>query len=217
MMRTRRIAGLLLTAMAILMLPQIVAADEGRDGPPGPPPFDRPMPGGMHGMPGPGGPDAGPGPEGRFGPPPAGPWGKGPDLKELFRKFDKNRDGRLTLEEFTEGMKRMHEAMRGPGRPGPEGDRPEGRRPPREGAGPDRPMPPREGPGSHWDGGPRPGPEDLAACPPDGPCPERKGPPQKPPAGVKKPNGDHNPGLEAKVRELEAKLHRLEAKLDAQK
>ena len=43
--------------------------------------------------------------------PPPGVPGKLPDFKALFDKMDKNKDGKLTLEEFTEGMKHLHKEM----------------------------------------------------------------------------------------------------------
>ena len=59
----------------------------------------------------PGGPAAGVMPHGPSGIPHGGPLGKEPDLKALFAKMDKNKDGKLTVEEFTEGMKKLHEEM----------------------------------------------------------------------------------------------------------
>ena len=34
-----------------------------------------------------------------------------PDPKEVFKKLDRDGDGKLSLEEFTAGMKRFHETM----------------------------------------------------------------------------------------------------------
>ena len=70
------------------------------------------------------------------GPPSAGrPSGPQiPDPKELFFRMDRNKDKRLSLEEFAEGMKRVHQAMAAR-RPGgaqkpPYGQRPGGHKPP---------------------------------------------------------------------------------------
>ena len=37
---------------------------------------------------------------------------KKPDPKEIFKRLDKNEDNQLSLEEFAEGMKQLHEKMR---------------------------------------------------------------------------------------------------------
>ena len=63
------------------------------------------MPGGMMPAFGPGGRQR-VGCHGPLGLPHGGPLGKEPDLKVLFAKMDKNKDGKLTVEEFTEGMKK---------------------------------------------------------------------------------------------------------------
>src|SRR4029079_3635083 len=63
------------------------------------------------------------GPEGRRGPQP-------PNPAELFAKFDKDNDGKLSKDEFMEMAKSIREHMRGPGGPGgPDGGRFEGARP----------------------------------------------------------------------------------------
>ena len=88
-----------------------------KEHPPVMPPFGMPggmpMPGmgGMMPMPGmPGGmmpPFCPSGPTAGVMPSHGGPLGKEPDLKALFAKMDKNNDGKLTVEEFTEGMKKI--------------------------------------------------------------------------------------------------------------
>lgn len=76
-----------------------------------------------------------------FGPPAARSAMRMPDPKEVFKRLDRNGDGQLSLEEFTAGMKRFHQAMAERLRPGPgaresgqPGRRPEarGERTPRE-------------------------------------------------------------------------------------
>ena len=75
-----------------------------------------------------GGPAGARGPEGRRGPQP-------PNPAEMFAKFDKDNDGKLSKDEFMEMAKTIREHMRRPGGPGgPDGARFEGRRP----DGPDR-------------------------------------------------------------------------------
>ena len=51
--------------------------------------------------------------------PPAGPRTAMhmPDPKEVFKKLDRDGDGKLSLEEFTAGMKRFHETMMAKHRP----------------------------------------------------------------------------------------------------
>ncbi len=84
---------------------------------------------------GPGGPFGLRGPEGRRrGPDGEGPDGKGPEgppkmpkPEELFAKFDKDKDGKLTKEEFMELAEFVHKHMPPPPPPGPPGGRFEGR------------------------------------------------------------------------------------------
>ena len=110
-------------------------------------------PGGPKGMP----PMAGRGPQGK------------PDLKVLFTRMDKDKDGKLSFEEFSAGMKRLHQrmamqagpmsgpGMRGAGMPGPHGDR-----------GPMGPM------GMKRPDGPKPGTCPMAKLAPAKPNPEAK-------------------------------------------
>jgi len=70
---------------------------------------------GMH-RPGQGPPGRRPGPPpgtGRPGPPPGAMRRPLPDPKEVFAKLDKNGDKQLSLEEFAEGMRKLHAARRG--------------------------------------------------------------------------------------------------------
>ncbi len=186
-----------------------------KEHPPAMPPFGvpggMPMPGMGSGMPmpgmpggrmplfGPGGPAVGWMPPGPSGFSQLGPLGKDPDLKALFAKMDKNKDGKLTVEEFTEGMKKLHEEMMahlqaagqmpGPGIPMPPGPMPGMPMPP-----PPLPMQgvmmPHSGPGPWMMGGPMLGPHG---------CPSLA------------------MALDARLSELEAKLKALEAKVEAKK
>ena len=183
-------------------------------GPPGPHPggnamfgfFGGPMPGGMPGGPGgmqppfaPGAPAMGFGPHGPNGPPHGGPRGPMPDPKELFEKMDKDKDGKLSVEEFTEGMKRVHEAIKGhfhPMGPMPGFGMPM----PPPGPMPGGMMMPPQGPGPMMQG-PMVWTQNGGSCPPGGPCPMMK-------------PGDGKV-LEARLKDLEAKLKALEAKIDA--
>jgi len=169
--------------------------DANRDGPQMPPPFGFSGPGQMPGMPGGMVPPGGPGWQG-MGP---GPHGSMPDLKELFQKMDKDKDGKLSLEEFVEGMKHLHEAMmgrgagrgEGPGAGGPMGPR---------GPMPDAAMPPHQGPGP------------MAR----GPMPPMHGNDHGPSGQAPQFAGPHDgKALEARLNELEARLKALEAKLEA--
>ncbi len=175
-----------------------------KEHPPAVPPFGMPggmpMPGMGGGMPmpgmprgmmppfGPSGPAAGCMPHVPSGFPQVGPLWKEPDMKALFAKMDKNKDGKLTVEEFTEGMKKLHEEMMAhlqaanqmsrPGMPMP----------------PPFPMPgivmPHAGPSAWMMGRPMPGPHG---------CPS--------PAMA----------LDARLSDLEAKLKTLETKVEAKK
>jgi hypothetical protein len=196
----------------VVGLPQVVAAEESekgkKDGPPGP--------------------------ETSFKPPVF----KLPDAKEVFEKLDTNKDGKLSLEEFAEGVKQFEKAMkehapRGPmppwGMPG------QGMRGPHQfGPGPGGPWPQygpgpggpgMGGPGPHfghgmgghgWPGmggpGPQagPGPGGPMGGPHDGgPClGDRECP-------MMKGHDRDGKGLEARVKELEAKLKALETKLES--
>ena len=176
-----------------------------KEHPPAVPPFGMPggmpmpgMPGGMMPPFGPGGPAAGRMPHVPSGSPQVGPLCKEPDLKALFTKMDKNKDGKLTVEEFTEGMKKLHEEMMAhlqaanqmprPGMPMPPGPMPGMPMPP------PFPMPgivmPHAGPSDWMMGRPTPGPRD---------CPS--------PAMA----------LDARLSDLEAKLKALETKVEAKK
>ena len=129
-----------------------------------------------------------------------------PDLKELFEKFDKNKDGKLTLEEFTEGMKQLHKGMMG--HAGPWGPMPGGPMPPPP-PGPGA-MPPG-GMGFWMMGGPILGGHGFAPPPAGGECPMMKPPAGPPPAGADKDR--ETP--EARIKELEARVKALEGKLEA--
>jgi hypothetical protein len=190
--------------VTVIALPQVLAAEESekgkKDGPPGPEMLFK------H------------------------PKFKAPDPKEVFEKLDTNKDGKLSLEEFTEGMKQFEKAMRehGPmppcgapawGGPGHQfGPRPDGPGPqygpgpggpgPRHGhemGGPGMGGPGMGGPGM---GGPGPmaGPREGGPCPGDKECPMMKG-----------HDGRDQDGkaLEARIKDLEAKLKAVEAKLEA--
>ena len=173
-----------------------------KEHPPVMPPFGMlggmPMPGTggmmpMPGMPGgmmppfcPSGPTAGVMPHG-------GPPGKEPDLKALFAKMDKNNDGKLTVEEFTEGMKKMHEEMMAHLHPA-------GQIP-----GLGMPMPPGPMPGMPM---PPPFPMPGMTMPHAGPGHLMMGEPMSGPHGVPSPAK----ALDARLSDLEAKLKALEAK-----
>jgi hypothetical protein len=149
-----------------------------------------------------GGPGTGFWPPCPLGRPYGGPLGKAPDFKKLFAEFDKDKDGKLTLEEFTEGMKRLHKTMM-------ERARPKG--PMAGGPMPPPPMPgmmPQWGPGSWWMmGGPMPGWQ--------GPAPRPGGaewPATRPAAGPPPPGAEpHGRALDARIRDLEARVKALEA------
>jgi hypothetical protein len=160
------------------------------------------------------------------------------DLKEMFQKMDKDKDGKLTVEEFTEGMKELHKAMME--HHGPMGPMPGGPMPPPP---PMFGMAPHGGPSSWWmmggsipGQGPGPGPWTMGGpmqghapgpgpwmmggpmqgqgpglCPPGGPCPPMKQAGGPPPFG---PEKDGKP-LEARLKDLEAKIKALEAKVEA--
>lgn len=84
----------------------------GMRGEPGQPPCPMDgMPGGMMPPFPPGAPGMGFAPHGPQGSPHGEPQGKAPDLKALFEKFDKDKDGKLTPAEFTEGMEQLHKAI----------------------------------------------------------------------------------------------------------
>lgn len=131
-------------------------------------------------MPPPGAPGKG------FGPPQGGPQGKAPDLKELFEQFDKSKDGTLTQEEFTEGMKQLHKTMM-------------------EHARPMAGMPGQGGPMPHR--GPGPG---MRGRPTDGDGPRDRQPGENPPPDFRK----DGKAFKNRVDELEAKVEALEAKLE---
>lgn len=142
------------------------------------------MPGGMMPPP-PGNPAMGFAPHGM---PHAGPAGRIPDPNELFHRFDKDNDGNLTLDEFTEGMKQLHKEIS------------EHARPMAGMPGPGRPM-------EHWG----PGPAGPQGCPAAEGCPFDK------PAGENRHPDFRRDGhaLDARIEALEAKLKNVEAKLDA--
>ena len=190
-----------------------------KEHPPVMPPFG--MPGGMP-MPGMGGMMPMTGMPGRMMPPfcpsgptvgvmpHGGPLGKEPDLKALFAKMDKNNDGKLTVEEFTEGMKKMHEEMMahlhaagqipGLGMPMPPGPMP----------GMPMPPPPFPMPGMMM---PPPFPMPGMTMPHAGPGHWMMGGPMSGPHGVPSPAK----ALEARFSDLEARLKSLEAKVEAKK
>jgi hypothetical protein len=123
-------------------------------------------------------------------------------FKELFAKLDKDKDGKLTLEEFTEGMERLHKEMAkergpGPGMPPPFG----------------RPGMMRDGGPGHWDhcpmGGPRFDGERRPPC-----MTEDRERPTEPGPGVHGPVDEKAPpaSVEERLKELEAKVRKLEAK-----
>ena len=177
-----------------------------------PPLFGMPISGmpGMHGgMMAPfasGVPGMGCPPQGPPGPPHGGPLGKEPDFKELFTRFDKNKDGKLTLDEFTEGMKQLHKAMMAHAGPnGPMQGRPMQAPPPIPG------RMPQSGPGPWMMGGPTPEWHGPAPCPGGGVCPATR-----PAAIPSRPRAEKDAkGLDARVKELEAKVKALDAKLEA--
>jgi hypothetical protein len=135
-----------------------------------------------------GGPGMGFPPHGPQGPPHAGPQGKAPDPKELFQKLDKDNDGNLTLDEFTNGMNQLHNEMI-------------------EHARPMAGMPGPNGPIAHRG----PGPGIMRGCPIEGRCPLDK------PAGKNPPPDFRRDGrtLDSRIEALEAKLKAVEAKLEA--
>jgi hypothetical protein len=190
-----------------------------KEHPPVMPPFGMPgmgsgmpmpgMPGGRMPPFGPGGPAVGwmlPGPSGF---PQEGSLGKEPDLKTLFAKMDKNKDGKLTVEEFTEGMKKLHEEMTahlqaaghmpGPGMPMPPGPMP------------GMPMPPPPFPMSGMMSPPFPMPGMM--MPHAGPGSGMLG------RSMPGPHGCPSPAMamDARLKDLEAKLKALEAKVEAKK
>lgn len=126
------------------------------------------------------------------GPPHGGPRGKAPDLKELFEKFDTDKDGKLMPEEFTEGMKQMHQEMMEQGPPMVMGGIP-GAMP-----GHGRPMP-------HGD----PAPCWMMQSPGDHRGPH-DGPGDNPPPEFKR-DGKH---ANSRIDELEARVKALEAKIE---
>jgi Ca2+-binding EF-hand superfamily protein len=103
---------------------------------------EHPLPPPPFGMPpfGPGGPRMGGAPCGPLGPSHDGPHGKRPNPKELFEKFDTDKDGKLTLDEFTKGMEQLHKTMMEHARP--KGPMPGGPGFPMMQGGPAGPMPP---------------------------------------------------------------------------
>ena len=127
-----------------------------------------------------------------------GELGRMPDPKEVFQKWDTDKDGKLSLEEFTKGAEQLHKAMMGPAG-GPRGPMQRGPMP----GGPMQGCPMQGGPmqggpmfgmGSH--GGPGPGMMMGQPMPPsDGP------------KDVK--------ALETRIQKLEDALKALEAKLSA--
>jgi hypothetical protein len=163
------------------------------------------MPGGMMPPFGPGGPPAGVMPHGPSGIPHGGPLGKEPDLKALFAKLDQNNDGMLTVEEFTEGMKKLHEEMMAHlqqsgqmpalGMPMPSGPMP----------GMPMPPPPFPMPGMMM---PPPFPVPGMMLPHAGPGPWMIGGPMSGSHGVTCPDQ----AFDARLRDLEIKLKALEAK-----
>lgn len=197
-----------------------------KEHPPAMPPFGMPgsmsVPGMGGGMPmpgmgggmmlpfGPGGRAAGRMPHVPSGFPQVGPLGKEPDLKALFAKMDKNKDGKLTVEEFTEGMKKLHEEMMahlqaagqmpGPGMPMPPGPMPGMPMPPPPFAMQGVTMPP-------------PFPMSSMMMPHVGPGPWMMGRPMPGPHGCTPPAM----AQDARLSELEAKLKALEAKVEAKK
>lgn len=76
--------------------------------PPARPPFGMPGRARMAPPDGHAGPPRGFQPPGLFG---AGAPPKGPDPTAVFKRFDKNGDGNLTIEEFVEGTRKLHETM----------------------------------------------------------------------------------------------------------
>lgn len=131
-----------------------------------------------------------PGPQGGRDCPFGGPKFKAPDPKEVFAKLDTDKDGKLSVEEFTEGVKQFEKKMKEMAAHAPWGM-----------------MPPCGAPGQGWYGRSfAPGP--YGPWPPCGrECPMMK----------KGPGGPDKDGkaLEARVKDLEAKLKAIEAKLDA--
>lgn len=146
----------IVVAACVFFMPRVVAIEEpGKDGPPAHPAFS-------HGR----------------------PQGNAPDLMELFEKFDADKDGTLTPDEFTEGMNQLHRRMMEHARPMT------GRM--------SEPMP---------FGPPTP---RMMQCPPDAGCPHDRPFGHNPPPDFRR---DGN-SLEERLEELEAKVTSLEAKLE---
>ena len=91
-------------------------------------------------------------------------------IEGMLERMGKGKDGSITREEFLGAVERMMGGGRGPGDRGPEGRGPEGRGRGPDGRGPDGPPPPRDG---------ERGPEGRGRGPegrgPDGPPPPRDG------------------------------------------
>ena len=185
-----------------------------KEHPPAMPPFGvpggMPMPGMGSGMPmpgmpggrmplfGPGGPAVGWMPPGPSGFSQLGPLGKDPDLKALFAKMDKNKDGKLTVEEFTEGRKKLHEEVM---RTCKQRARCRARNTDASRSDAWMPMPPP------------PLPMQGVMMPHSGPGPWMMGGPMLGPHGCP----SLAMALDARLSELEAKLKALEAKVEAKK
>jgi len=152
----------------------------------------------------------------RPGPPEAGPQPPHPDPKMVFAAMDKNGDKQLSLDEFLEGTKRLHQRMAAAHRGGPKppfAHGPEGHRPPFA-RGPEGPKPPfARGPEGHRSSfahrpeGPKPpfargfeGPKPPCLHGPECPmCRFARGPEGPKPPFVHRPEGHrvpfiHRPG-----------------------